>query len=167
MISDRWYYPFLKDTPVTRARVIRKPTCCSRLRTPPPWEHAETWCHQTPAWCRRWPRLDSPSPARRRTLQKWRAWPTERWPRRTPAPREYPPPSKENTTRGSTVWHFWRENLIHRVLALNSPRPHPHSGSPGHFQMHTVWKIQFRFQCESEIWSHRTCCGWLEMQKLL
>lgn len=166
LFPKEWDFRFIKDTPVRWAWFIFKPTCCSRLRTPLPWEHAETWCHRTPAWCHQWPRLDSPSPGLRRTSQRWRASPTEKWLRQTPAPQECRPPTREKVIWGPMFGHFRRGNMIHRVFTLNSPRPHPRLGSPGHFQRRTVWKIQFHFQCESEIWSHRTCCEWLWMQKL-
>lgn len=76
----------------SKARLLT-PTCCNKPRILLLWEHAETWCDQTPAWCRRSPCSGSPSPGLRRTWQRQRAWPTERWPQQTPGPPECPQPS--------------------------------------------------------------------------
>lgn len=133
-------------------RHIFNPTCCSRLRTPLPWEYAETWCHQKLAWCHQWLRLDSPSPGLRQTLQKWKASPTEKWLRQTLAPQEYRPPTNEKSNlrmNDPMVLYFRRKNRFYFELttttsSLRKPRTFPEAycmENPVPFSM-WVWDLE-------------------------
>lgn len=120
------------------------PTCCNKLRTLLLWEHAETWCGQTPAWCRRWPCLGSPSPGRHRTWQRQRAWPTERWPQQTLGRQECLQPSAKERKEQSKERRTLPLSITPAAEALNLPQPHPRSEIPEHFLRHTEWKSQSR-----------------------
>lgn len=148
--------PNVLDKRATDIKVV-DPTCCNKPRTLLLWEHAATWCDQTLAWCRRLPCLGSPSPGLRRTWQRQRAWPTERWPQQTLGWLECPQPSGEDKKEQSEE-HWTRTfSSTPAAKALNSPQPHPRSEIPEHFLKHTEWKSPFRSPHEFAISRHHTC----------
>lgn len=100
------------------------PTCCNKPRILLLWEHAETWCDQTPAWCRRSPCSGSPSPGLRRTWQRQRAWPTERWPQQTPGPPECPQPSVKERKEQSKEQLPPRRSLSRQQLKVHTHHNH-------------------------------------------